>query len=233
MKQSHSTSMDILKFYTISNAKLVNYKVLGLVELYNFDINFVLIWEHMKKLRIFLAQDHFQEWVMSLPAPHLEMIFRCGWPHHTHLEMRIFSGASHGVTRTWKWFPDAGDGVTRSLKWFLGAGLSTTVSRVFLRSDGETSRSWKNHWLLEMFSVVVLAAGRSLAVVNFAFPCLFFAFFVLVFLTHGNYVLLSGSWEKKLIFVLSSPRWVKHPTTDTLYIGADLEKVIGTLFLSL
>jgi hypothetical protein len=35
--------MDILKFYTISNAKLVNYKVLGLVELYNFDINFVLI----------------------------------------------------------------------------------------------------------------------------------------------------------------------------------------------
>jgi hypothetical protein len=41
MKQSHSTSTHILKFYTISKAKLVNYNVLDLVELYNFDIKFV------------------------------------------------------------------------------------------------------------------------------------------------------------------------------------------------
>jgi hypothetical protein len=34
----------------MSNEKLVNYKVLGLVELYSFDINFVFIRDHTKNL---------------------------------------------------------------------------------------------------------------------------------------------------------------------------------------
>ena len=34
----------------ISNKKFINYKVLDLVELYNFDINFVFIQLHLKKI---------------------------------------------------------------------------------------------------------------------------------------------------------------------------------------
>ena len=34
----------------ISNKNFINYKVLDLVDLYNFDINFVFIRLHLKKL---------------------------------------------------------------------------------------------------------------------------------------------------------------------------------------
>ena len=37
-----------------SNEKRINYKILGLVILYNFDIKFDFIQDHMKKLWIFL-----------------------------------------------------------------------------------------------------------------------------------------------------------------------------------
>jgi hypothetical protein len=35
--------MDILTYYTTSNEKVFNYKSLGLVELYNFDIILIFI----------------------------------------------------------------------------------------------------------------------------------------------------------------------------------------------
>jgi hypothetical protein len=34
----------------ISNKNFINYKVLDLVKLYNFDINFVYIWLHLKRI---------------------------------------------------------------------------------------------------------------------------------------------------------------------------------------
>ena len=34
----------------ILNEKIINYKVLDLVILYNFDTKFDFIWDHMKKL---------------------------------------------------------------------------------------------------------------------------------------------------------------------------------------
>jgi hypothetical protein len=40
----------------ILNKKVINYKVLNLVILYNFDIKFNFIRDHMKKLRIFLCE---------------------------------------------------------------------------------------------------------------------------------------------------------------------------------
>ena len=39
-----------------SNEKIINYKVLDLVILYNFDIKFDLIQDHMKKLWFFCAE---------------------------------------------------------------------------------------------------------------------------------------------------------------------------------
>ena len=38
------------------NEKVINYKVLDLVILYNFDIKFDFIWDHMKKLWIFFMK---------------------------------------------------------------------------------------------------------------------------------------------------------------------------------
>ena len=40
-----------------SNEKVINYKVLGLVILYNLDIKFDFIQDHMKKLWIFICME--------------------------------------------------------------------------------------------------------------------------------------------------------------------------------
>jgi hypothetical protein len=45
--------MDVFKYSTISNENFVKYKVLDLVKLYNFDIKFVFIRIHIKKLNFF------------------------------------------------------------------------------------------------------------------------------------------------------------------------------------
>jgi len=43
----------------ILDKKFINYKVLDLVELYNFDINFVFIQFHLEKIWIYLYYNHF------------------------------------------------------------------------------------------------------------------------------------------------------------------------------
>ena len=43
----------------ILDKKIINYKVLDLVELYNFDINFVFIQFHLEKIWIYLCYNHF------------------------------------------------------------------------------------------------------------------------------------------------------------------------------
>jgi hypothetical protein len=48
----------IIIFWTI-NEKVINYKVLDLVILYNFDIKFDFIRDHIKKLWIFLCGTIF------------------------------------------------------------------------------------------------------------------------------------------------------------------------------
>jgi hypothetical protein len=66
----------------ILNKKVINYKVLGLVKLYNFDIKFDFIRDRMKKLRIFFHGT----------------IFRDGSCHYQSLNIP-FLGTSDGVTR--------------------------------------------------------------------------------------------------------------------------------------
>lgn len=45
--------------YTKSNKKVGNNKHFDLIELYNnFGIKFIMIWPHMKKLRIFFEQNN-------------------------------------------------------------------------------------------------------------------------------------------------------------------------------
>jgi hypothetical protein len=44
----------------ISNKKFIKYKVLDLVELYNFDINFILIQLRLYKIWIYLCCSYFQ-----------------------------------------------------------------------------------------------------------------------------------------------------------------------------
>jgi hypothetical protein len=43
----------------ISNKNFINYKVLDLVKLYNFDINFISIRLHLKKIWIYLCRSYF------------------------------------------------------------------------------------------------------------------------------------------------------------------------------
>jgi hypothetical protein len=50
--QNLSTQNNILGLLTVLNKKLLNYKVLNLVETYNFDTKYVFIRIHMKKLWI-------------------------------------------------------------------------------------------------------------------------------------------------------------------------------------
>jgi hypothetical protein len=83
--------------------------------------------------------------------------------------------------------------------------ISAIVSRVFLRSflDGTAKRPAPEKKLSALTNVFYSSAscwavsGRG----QFCFSMFVFCFFVSVLLTHGNYVLLSGSWKKKLIFV--------------------------------
>ena len=50
----------IIIFWTNTlNEKVINYKVLDLVILYNFDIKFDFIRDHMKRLRFFFVWNYF------------------------------------------------------------------------------------------------------------------------------------------------------------------------------
>jgi hypothetical protein len=51
----------------ISNKKFINYKILDLVELYNFDINFVFIQLYLKKMWIYLYHNYFKDGWLSQP----------------------------------------------------------------------------------------------------------------------------------------------------------------------
>jgi type IV secretory pathway VirB6-like protein len=44
-----------LDIETISNKKYLNYKVIDLVEYYNFNLKFIFIEHHMRKLQSFFA----------------------------------------------------------------------------------------------------------------------------------------------------------------------------------
>jgi hypothetical protein len=102
--------------------KTCQLKCLDLVELYNFDIKFVFIRDHMKKLWIYFPRDHLQRLVRTSPA-HRNPFLRAG----------------DIITRIYKWeyfqkwvmtspaFPSAGDDVTRSWKSFSSAGLAAPV----------------------------------------------------------------------------------------------------------
>jgi hypothetical protein len=63
----------------ISNKNFINYKVLNLVELYNFDINFVFIRLHLKKIIIYLCCSYFKD----------------GW--HKQPSLKIASGFLNGT----------------------------------------------------------------------------------------------------------------------------------------
>ena len=76
------------------NEKFVNYKVLDLVILYNFDIKFDFIQNHMEK------NINFFDTICRGGPCH--QIFREGWPHHPPLKMVPFLGAGDGVTRPYK-----------------------------------------------------------------------------------------------------------------------------------
>jgi hypothetical protein len=79
------------------NKKVINYKIVSLINLYNFGIKFDLIQDHMKKM-IFLGETICRDGHAISKAP-----------------KNAFTGAGDGMTRPWKWplFPEAGDGVTR------------------------------------------------------------------------------------------------------------------------
>ena len=49
----------------ISNKNFINYKVLDLVELYNFDINFVFIRLYLKKYEFICASAIFKDGGLS------------------------------------------------------------------------------------------------------------------------------------------------------------------------
>ena len=84
-----------------SHEKLINYKVLGLVILYNFDIKFDFIWDHIKKLWIFLRRTICRGRLCHHPP--LKCIFRGRGPNHSFLQM-LFSGAGDGtICRGWWW----------------------------------------------------------------------------------------------------------------------------------
>ena len=49
----------IIIFWTNTlNEKVINYKVLDIVILYNFDIKFIFIRDHMKKVMNFFTYNH-------------------------------------------------------------------------------------------------------------------------------------------------------------------------------
>ena len=103
------------------NEKVINYKILDLVILYNFDIKFDFIWDHMKKLWFFYVElfirtghaipapknafvgkgkamtrrykcHHFQGRFMVSPAP-TNALFRGGWCHELPWKWRSILGA--------------------------------------------------------------------------------------------------------------------------------------------
>jgi hypothetical protein len=71
----------------ISNTNFINYKVLNLVDVYNFDINFVSIRLHLKKdtnlfvLQLFLSTVDLVNYLWKL------LIFRDGWHKQPSLKI--------------------------------------------------------------------------------------------------------------------------------------------------
>ena len=55
------------------NEKVINYKVLDLVILYNFDIKFDFIQDHMKKLWFFFVWNYLKG--RAIPSPTLKNAF--------------------------------------------------------------------------------------------------------------------------------------------------------------
>jgi len=84
------------------NEKVVNYKILDLVILYNFGIKFDLIRDYMKKLWIFL----YGTICRGGPCYHP----RAGWWHDPPLQMPPFLGAGDAMNYPWKWRPFLGAG---------------------------------------------------------------------------------------------------------------------------
>ena len=56
---------------------MINYKTLGLINIYNFGIKFVIIQDHMKNLQFFLHETICRDG--SCHHPPLKIMFRGGW----------------------------------------------------------------------------------------------------------------------------------------------------------
>ena len=60
----------------ISNKNFINYKVLDLVELYNFDINFIFIRLHLKKYEFICVAAIFKDGWLSQPPLKIDFQMR-------------------------------------------------------------------------------------------------------------------------------------------------------------
>jgi len=69
------------------NESVVNYKILDLIKLYNFDIKFVFIRNHMKKLWNFLSKNICRDG--SYHRPPKEIVIEGRVTHHPLLKMHF------------------------------------------------------------------------------------------------------------------------------------------------
>jgi len=60
------------------NESVVNYKILDLIKLYNFDIKFVFIRNHIKKLWNFLCKNIYRDGSYHRPPKEIVIISRDG-----------------------------------------------------------------------------------------------------------------------------------------------------------
>jgi hypothetical protein len=77
----------------ISNKNFINYKVLNLVELYNFDINFIFIRLHLKNMNLFVLQLFLRMFDLVNRSKNHSVskncIFRDGWHKQTSLKIEF------------------------------------------------------------------------------------------------------------------------------------------------